>query len=225
MAVTGTYTARQIVRAALRKIGVIAKDTEATAAEMEDALFDLNVMLKSWQNEGYNLFNYASQQVTLTTAASYDLDPVRPLRILSCRFKRNGIELPMQQLTRNEYDTLPKKDTTGTPTTFYYDKQREAAKLYVWPVLASASSETLQITYEQEYEDMTDLDSVVPIPGEWWEACVYSLAGRVADGLQISGPDVDRVIARGELLIRNALAADREGSVYFGEAWGGDAYH
>ena len=133
MATTGTYTTRDLVEDALRKIGVVAIDDPMTADESAHALRALDRLMKSWQNRGYSLWLNATQTLTLTTSASYTLSPVRPLRILNARLVRSGIETPMQELTREEYDDLPLKSATGVPTTFYYDRQREASLCLAGP--------------------------------------------------------------------------------------------
>lgn len=209
--VTATYTNRQIVTDAFRKIGVVATDSTMTADEAATGARALNRLLKAFQNRGYNLWTTTQLTVSLTTAASYTMTPVRPIRIHGARFVRSGIETPMQELTRQEYDDLPIKTATGIPTCYYYDRQKEAALLYVWPVLAAANGETLKVTYEREIADV-DLDAAADVPGEWWDAVVYNLAARLADDFQVDAPSV---VARAEEELRLALAADREGSVWF----------
>lgn len=214
MAVTGTKTVRQIVTAALRKAQVTAIDLDPEAAEAEEAREELNRMLKAWQNKRYNLWTKASASLPLTTAASYTLDPIRPLRILTARYTASGVEIPMYELSRQEYDELPQKAATGTPTQFHYDKQREAAKLYVWPLLATASGETIEYTYERELEDIDDLDAVIDVPGEWWDAVVLNLACRMAETFNTPIPQTTYLRADAELM--QALGDDQEASVYFG---------
>lgn len=211
MAVTGTYTYREMITDALREAGVVSIGDEADAEEILVGLRAANRLLKSWQNQGWNLWAYASQSVTLTTAASYTLSPVRPIQIASVRYKQNGREMPMIQMTRDEYDTLPQKTTTGTPTQFYYDKQREAALLYVWPVLATASGQTLEITYIREFEDVT-LDAAADIPGEAYEAFHLNLAARLSSMFGMRDPFL---FQQAEMALQKMLAMDSEGSVSF----------
>lgn len=214
MAVTGTRTIRQMCTAALRRAQVTAIDEDPEAADLAEAMDELDFMLKSWQNSGYQIWAYTSGSLTLTTSAAHTLDPVRPLQIVTARFKRNGIEIPMQQITRTEYDNLPQKTSQGTPTQFYYDRQREAARFYVWPVLATASGETVEYTYVRELEDVTDPDAVLDVPGEWWEATVYGLAARLAETYNLN--DVYAKLApRAAVKLDEALSFDREGSVFF----------
>lgn len=214
MAVTGTYTNREICTDALRKIGVVALDETATAEEIETARTALDRLLKSWQNRDIEIWTKASQTVTLTTSASYTLDPVRPLSIDNVNLKRSGIETPMCRMTRDEYDTLPDKTSTGLPTQFYYDRQRESALLYIWPVLSSASGETLEITYTREIEDVV-LTEAADVPGEWYDAVVYGLASRLIDDFGIGEPKASRIMQRAAFLEDEALGFDREESVFF----------
>lgn len=213
MAVTATYTYREICENALRKIGVIAKDEAAEADDIDTAVFALNIMLKAWQNYEVDLFLVASQSVTLTTAASYTLSPVRPLSISQVNYK-SGTETPMTRMTREEYDSLPDKTTTGTPTTFYYDRQRESAKLYIWPVMASVTTETLEVTYIREVEDAS-LETAIDIPGEWYLAAVYGLADLLVDDYNIKEPRATRIERKAARYLSDALAFDNEGSVTF----------
>jgi hypothetical protein len=199
-----------ICQDALRKIGVIAQDQAATANEMETARKALGRMLWSWQNRGYMLFSVASTSVAMSTSASYALVP-RPLAVQSVRFKRSTVELPMTQLTREEYDTLPVKTTTGTPTTWYYDRQVNSGTIYVWPLLATATSETLEITYVRSLDD-PELTADADFPVEWEDAVVYGLASRLSDDFMVNVPNV---IARAERELSQALAGDREESIYF----------
>lgn len=214
MAVTATKTVRDIVTAALRKANITGFGENPAAEDADEAMRDLNVMLKGWQNRGYNIWAKAGMTVTLTTAASYALTPARPLRLLSARLKRSGTEIPMIPLVRDEYDRLPNKAATGTPTQFYYDRQKEAGTLFVWPVLAAASGETVEITYERELEDIASLNDSIDVPGEWWDAVIHSLAARMAESLGLSTAGI--LAARAAEAVQLALAFDHEGSVFIG---------
>ena len=215
MATTATRTARQIVTRALRLSGVVGFGEDPAAEYMETGLELLDDMLKGWQNDRHHLWAETSQTLALTTSASYSLSPVRPLRISSARYKRSASasEQPMLQMTRDEYDNQPNKATTGTPTQFYYDRQREAAVFYVWPVPDATAGQTIEITYERELEDITGPNDTVDLPSEWFEAAVYNLAIRVTDIIPTrANPNLER---RAMEILRMAKASDLEGSVIF----------
>lgn len=216
MAVTGTKTVNDVCTAALRKAGILALGDSAAPEEMAEAISELNLMLKEWQSGGYNLWTKTSGTLTLTVGASQTLSPARPIRILSARYKASASasELPMTGMTRMEYDNLPNKTTTGTPTSFHYDRQRENAVFYVWPAIASATGQTIEYTYEREIEDVTAGSETLDMPGEWWSAVVYNLALRMAESVPLPAR-VQVLTARAYDLLDVARAGDQEGSVFF----------
>lgn len=220
MAVTATATVREIVTDALLKIGVTPIGQPPVAAESDLARRTLSRMLKAWQTEGHPVYLRALLQPALTTAASYTLTPARPLRILSVRLKTGGLESPMAELTRDEYDALPDKDATGRPSTWYYDRQREAALLYIWPVLSVRDDETLEITYEREIDDHASLSDTVDAPMEWHEAIIYGLADRLSSDFPTDPMRTAKIKAEAELARRRAIGSDAEASVMFEAADG-----
>jgi hypothetical protein len=216
MATTGVQTVRDIVEDALLDLEVGAIGTAARANLAVHAVRVLNRVMKSWQlMDGAPSFLKASQSLTLTTAASYTLDPERPVRILSARLKRSSIETPMFRLTRDEYDELPQKLVTGLPTQFYYDRQKEDALFYVWPVLVAANGETVEITYERELEDVGINDNI-DLPGEWWDVAVLQLASRLVHAYGSEAAKAS-IPGRAAAALNMALGAGADGeSVYFG---------
>lgn len=218
MAVTGTQTVLDIVTDALLDLEVGAMGTAQKGIFTAHAVRHLNRIMKAWQlDDAAPSFLKASQTLTLTTAASYTLSPERPVRILSARFKRSGQEIPMIRLTRDEYDCLPIKTTTGTPTQFYYDRQKEDALFYVWPVLATAAGETVEITFEREFEDV-DITDTIDLPGEWWDVAVLQLASRLVHAYG-SEAAKQSIPMRAEMALNKALGAAMDGeSVSFARA-------
>ena len=217
MPVSQTQTVREITTQALIKLGVVSADNSAPEAfEADLAAAELNRMLKAWQAKHELLWTTARQSVTLTTDAEYTLSPERPFRILNARLKQSsGIEIPMNEMTRDEYDMLPLKTSTGLPTNFYFDRQRENARFLVWPVLSAANGETIEISYEREMEDVTDLNATIDVPAEWYDAVVYNLAARLSDSFMIQAPSIE---IKAQISLDLALSDSIEGSVYFGNA-------
>ena len=213
MAVTSTETVRDLVTDALLDIEAGTLGQPPSAEEMAHGVRHLGRMLKAWQGK-YMQFLNTGGSLTMTTAASYTLSPVRPLKILSARLKVNGIETPMIEMSRNEYDELPDKTSTGRPTQFYYDRQKEAALFYVWPVLSTAAGETVEYTYAREFEDISGASDIIDIPAEWYDAVVKNLAVRLS---HTYGSAERRQMIRIEAkdALDEALAGDLDGSAFF----------
>lgn len=215
MAVTATLTARQLVEAALRKAGVLDGAEQAEAQMAANAIEELNRMLKAWQAT-FGLWTRDTQVVTVTNAAqSYTLAaPARPVRVLAARYRRGGIDTPMQRLTRDEYEDLPVKAAAGLPSSYYYERKREQGTLFVWPVLAVAAGETIRLTIEREIEDVTAPGDAVDVPAEWYDAVVYGLASRLCDDYERSTATAERIRARAAMALKEAQAFDMDETVY-----------
>lgn len=226
MATTQTKTIRETIKAAARKGGLIDVREDLTPDEYAVGIETLNDMLKAWQNIPYKLWTKTSGTLAAPTlainTASFTMDPVRPMEILNMRFKQtDGIETPMEEMSREEYDNLPNKLITGCPNGYHYDRQREAAKLFIWPVLASVTTESIVYTYERELEDVTALTETLDCPGETYLAIQYNLAIFLCH--DFNSPVPEQVASAAGSLLKDAETFDREKDYEFG--FGSEYFH
>lgn len=208
-----SMTAANLATFALRKAGIVSIYDTPSAEDMAETIRDLNMMLKSWQRSGPNLFRQTFGSATLVAATgSYVLSP-RPYKVIEARFRNaSARDLPMREMTRQEYVDLPHKTSSGTPTSYYVDRQRASTTLYVWPVPASVTTETIQYTYQRVIEDIDSGSDDLDIPQEWFETVGYALAERVLDAFDKENPFIRRRAAQ---LYQAALDDDREAVVRF----------
>jgi hypothetical protein len=209
MTTTATYTAGQICTAAFRQCGVVAIDRDAEAEEMDIALMTLNVMLKAIQIPTATLWKISTGSITITDATASYAVTGRPVNIDSVNYRRSGADLPMLRLTWEEYRDLPDKASAGQPTQFHYQRLRETATLYVWPVLATAAGETLEWSGRAEIEDVAATTDTLDVPGEWYEAIIYGLADRLCDAFPVAPQRRQIIMARAESALRKAEDGDR----------------
>ena len=211
-----SLTALQVIDYALKKINLVGRG-QSTPSELSDgALLELNVMLKEWMKYD-SIWRLTDTSVAPTAStASVSLSVANPYRVIDVRFRNtSSIDIPMTELTRQEYYDIPLKTSTGTPTSWYYDPQRASDTLYIWPVLSSVTTETLRFTYQRRYEDVDALGNEIDVPQEHLSVVGYNLAARLADEFGKSGPHIDRIIARAEMMLQEALDADRADVVRF----------
>jgi len=210
-----SLTARQIVAYALQKINILAKGASPIGEDSDAALVELNIMLKEWQcypqiwrlTEGYIAI--------VANTQGYNLNP-RPYRIIDARYRDvNALDISMHPLTRQKYWDLPDKTSNGIPTSFYFDPQRSTTAIYVWPLLSSATTESLRVTYQRRYEDVDDLDNEVDVDQEHLSVVGMNLAARLADDYGRQGPHIDRVVARAQMLIEKMQDFDRPEVIRF----------
>lgn len=210
-------TARQVITFALRKIRVIGEGEDPTAAQAADAVTELNLLLKEWQRYPslWRLTEGTLPLVADTYSYALNTPTAIPHRIISARYRdANGRTLPMELIDRDEYYDLP-ETTTGIPTSFYVDYQRDAPTVFLWQAPASVTSEAITYTYLRKFQDISSLDDEIDVRSEHLSAVGYALAERIADDYGKSGATVDRVTQRAIVLLEQALDADRPDFVQF----------
>lgn len=208
-------TARQVIQYALEKINILAKGQTLTVEHSDAAMRELNVMLKEWMAYPA-IWRLQEGFINLTNAtSSYALTP-RPYRIIDVRYRNSsGTDLPMEELTRQEYYDLPIKTTAGIPTQWYFEPQQATTSLFVWPVKATVTTETFRVTYQRFIDDIDDLGNNIDCTPEWLGTLGYNLAARCADDYGRSGPHIDRIIARAEALFERMADFDRPEVIRF----------
>src|SRR4030067_833979 len=112
-------------------------------------------------------FSLTARQVIVYALQKLNVLPLTPVRIRSTPYRDPSSNvLPMRLFTRQEYFALPTKTSAGTPTQYYFDPQRGAPTLYVWPVKATVTTETFKVTYHKRTDDLDDLANDIDIPQE-----------------------------------------------------------
>jgi len=210
-----SINARQLIQYALEKINIVAEGQSMSDTAAEKGRIELNLLLHSWQkhpalwrtSEGYVGLIANTPAIALTP---------RPYRVLDCRFRQTtGIDIPMVELTKQEYMDLPNKTTTGIPTQWYFEPQRDSSNLYAWPVLSSVTTETVRVTYQRRFEDIDDLANDIDITQEHLDTVRMNLAARLADSYGRAGPHIDRIIQRSESLREEMEDCDRPETLRF----------
>lgn len=212
---TFTMTAAEVIAYALRKIGIVRGTQAVPPDDAEDARIELEVMMKEWAFTGPYITTKAEGSLTLTNATqSYDLTTTRPLRILHARYRNSSsLDLPMELLTRDEYYSLPNKASAGTPTQYFFDPQSSSQTLFIWPVPATVTTETVKYTYQRRIQDIGVLTNTIDIAPEWLSTVGYGLAARLLDEYGIDDNIGSRIRERAQALRTAAMDFDRDDMV------------
>jgi hypothetical protein len=212
----------QVIDAALRVLGVIRSgDTSNNDVNMESDCFQaLNLMLKSWQNYGIQLWKRKAVTVPLTAGtASYTVkvggtvNIATPLRIVDAyRRSSTNNDTMMTVLSRNEYDFLSNKSAAGTPTQWFYDYLDTQGVLYPWPV--PDSNTNMVIVYQAPYDDSDTTNNDLDYPAQWQEAVKWNLAVRLAP--EFGRPLTPEIVALASTTLKEAIEGSyEEASVFF----------
>ena len=187
-----TLNRNALITRALKMISVISASQTPTASEINDGSEALNLLLKSWQADGLQLWTVTQKSVTpvqgqykYTFGSGGDIDvdgqPVEVFEVYR-RTTTTVLDVPIKRLSRSDYWRLGDKNTEGTPTQFYFDPQLNLNNFYIWPS-ADASfvlDNTIEILYQKPFDDMDSSTDTLAFPQSWELAVVYGLAHLLA---------------------------------------------
>lgn len=169
-------TARSIITAALRKLGVLASGENPRADEANDALLALNGMLASWGTSQLLVPRVAQEELVVSTQAV--TLTTRPMRVLDSTALDGTLSYPIVSVLRDDWFAIADVARTGRPSVLWWDEKLSPLTVYFWPVPDKAYTVTLQRWDPLSAFDT--LDSVMDLPAEYERAILFNLAVEVA---------------------------------------------
>lgn len=234
MSATFTLNRDQVITGALRLLGVLGQGDSPDPIQVQDAAEALNVLVKSWQADGLQLWKVKKYTLALVQGqheydTTTDMGIDKPLKVLHCLLHDipSDTDVLMVTLTREEYDSLSNKNSESAPVQYYYTPGITSGTLFVYPDVSESAALNKQIiiTYQSRFDDMLDSDSVIDFPNEWVRALKYGVAVELAYEYGYPTKDRDRLINHAEKIKLDVMSFDQEsGSIYFGKRnlWGYD---
>lgn len=223
-----------IIKRALRIIGVLAQGETPTTNQTTEAAVALNGLVKAWEADGMPLWAIKSFNVPLTTGVStYQIglgktvNTPKPLKVIQA-FNHNvssNVDVPIRIITRQEYNILGNKTSTGNPIQVYYEPLNEYGILHVFPVPSTVeqTANTIVIHYQRPFEDFDAANDTPDFPQEWYDAITYGLATRLAPEYGLDSTSRKTLWQEMSVIKQEALNFGlEEGSLYFGRenrAW------
>jgi len=83
--------------------------------------------------------------------------------------------IPMTQMSREEYDSLSRKDSTGIPLQFYVDTQATFNDIYIWPT-PIATGPVVRLDVQRQLDSPFSVNDDVAFPAEWFLPLATNLA-------------------------------------------------
>jgi hypothetical protein len=223
---------KEVVKEALRLIGVGVTGESLSAEEISDGLRVLNRQIKALQAEGLQLWKRTQLSVNLTDGKSTytlgntggeDITTPRPLKVLSAvRENSDGGVARMEQLAYEDYWNLPDKSSKGIPVQFFFNppvpSNANLADLVLWPTPDStaASDWTIELVIQEPLEDIDKGSDDLDFPPYYEEALVYGLAYRLAPEYGLSLQERQLLSRDSNQALNRAMDFDVEwGSSYF----------
>ncbi|CAB4145518.1 hypothetical protein UFOVP1204_17 [uncultured Caudovirales phage] len=163
------------------------------------------------------VFQFTNDGVTYTTNATvpeatyeadqlywFDLDPTQQARyfvvkdatstamdIDSFYTTGNPRETPMSRQSQYDYLAQPNKTMQGRPIQIWFNRQREAPVIYVWPTPnASYSTNQMVVSRKRQIMDVGTLAETLDIPQRWYNSIISSLAYNLSCECPIVKPEM-----------------------------------
>ena len=204
MSSTYTVTRDQIITLALRKLGVLEIGATPDTETIANASMSLNLLIKMMSTDGLKLWKISELIIPITanqtsyilggstSTLMYDsLNPTvaitdKPLKVIQ-GFYRNlqnspPIDVPVMMISKQEYNILGSKKSTGVANTLFYDPRKLNGVLYVYltPNTYSQTNLQLHLIAQMPLDDLNSALEVPDFPNEWMNCLVWNLADQMS---------------------------------------------
>jgi hypothetical protein len=183
-----------IITTALRKLQVIELGVTPDADTITNAAQSLNIMIKAWQSNGIKLWTIDEYTLPLVTNQNaYTISPAgpdlvgnKPLKVIQAWLRNTqvtpNIDTPLQILSKQEYNILGSKQSTGTANSIFYDVRATTGILYVYlmPDANTAAHYQLHFVAQRPMTDIATGTDIPDFPTEWQQALIWGLADELA---------------------------------------------
>lgn len=188
-------TGEDIIKRALRKIGVLAAGVTPKYDMANDALEECNDMLASWANQGkliYQIYNEefslsaSTQDYTIGDGGDFDTDWPTIIESIKIRTSEN-YDYDMKELTNEQWMNIRDKSVeTDIPRNWNYNRAHPLGTIKFYPI--PSGTVTALIASWKQFTALT-LTGTVTLPPGYKEHLVLQLAMRLA-------PDYEKPISR-----------------------------
>jgi len=176
---------RELINAALGHIGAAENVNGPTAAQVDDALKQVNRMLYSWSSQRNGIYAITTESFDLSSGvADYtygsggDFDAVRPIQILDCWYRDNGSDYTVLETTHHNFARITDKSLQGSPDVFLLKDEYPKAQVTFYPV--PDDSYGIHFHVWKPLNQYTNSANDLNLPPEYEEAVEWNLALRLA---------------------------------------------
>ena len=154
-----------------------------TGYDLKTATRSLNLMLADWANRGLNRWTMTQTSTTLTSGtANYTLG-ADTIDILSAVIRTGSdstqSDISLTRISRDAYLSITNKNTTGSPTQFYVDRQINPI-VKLWPTPDSVYTYTLVFDRLVRMDDADSSLNTLDVPFRFYPCLAAGLAYYIA---------------------------------------------
>lgn len=198
---TGSTTASDLIKSAMRKLRVYKPGEAIDDAEIIDNLEVLNTMLDAWSADNLMVpyskteaFSLTAGQSLFTIGPGGDFSTTRPNDVdVKSSYIRDssGNDYTLLPMTEREYNSLgDKSPSSSTPAYLWYNPQYPLGRLQF--DCPSSSGLTLYLVSQKPLDEFPDITTELVLPHGYKQTIVYNLAVILAPEY---GKSVDGAVA------------------------------
>jgi hypothetical protein len=224
-----------IIGRALRIIGAVSQGATPTSVQYTEGAEALNDIVKEWQVvHGMPLWKIRTcSPITMVSGqrnynvgldASNDIVQEAPLKILNAWIRStSNTDQPMNLISKDFYDSLSTKLSTGTPNQLYYHVPGAISNtenmgtiwLYLTPDATAVSTYTLNFTGHYSFQNFNASTDVPDFPQYWYNAIKWGLADQLAYEYGLGATERAQISKKAGVHIQMALdGGTEEGSMF-----------
>lgn len=179
-------TALDLIKGAMRLVGVIATGETPSPDEANDGLNTLNDLLETWTTENLSVYGELNESFNTvggqgSPASPYTIGPsgnfntVRPVRIAGAYCTFNGVDFPIDLIGQDEYNLISLK-TMQQPIVqkMLYVPENPLGKILLWPVPSGVIP--LVMSTDRILTSVATLSTVIIYPPGYYIAMKHALA-------------------------------------------------
>ena len=149
-----------------------------TGYDLKTAKRSLNLLFADWANRGLNQWTIAQRTETVTQGDADITLGADVIDVLSMVVRRDGTDINMERVSRDEYLGIPDKTTQARPTQFFIDRQITPV-LKIWP---APENNTDVLIYDAltRIDDADTFTNTVEVPFRFYPCLAAGLAYYIA---------------------------------------------
>lgn len=213
-------TKNQLIESALRKLGVLAEGQTPSAQNYLDSTITLNTVIAELKSAGMPLWarvEYSFIPVTnvYSIGSGMTLNTLFPVRLLQAYRTENNTKIPMELVSRQDFNILP-NSSTGSPIKLNYQPFVNYGVVSLWPTPAASNTATVTLVYQRPFQYFTtSTTETLDFPEEWYSAIIYNLAVRLAPEWGVPLPDRQLLIQEAKMYTEDALLNGQEDASFY----------
>jgi hypothetical protein len=171
-----------------------------TARHILSARRSMRFMMADWATKDYHDFRIrqdtlplVESQAAYVAGTDFDLDVggVNIVDIIDVVLRRDGVDTPVEFMSRAEFLNIPEKDTEGRADRVFIDKGRDGITMTFWTVPENSTDEII-FNAVRKFEDSDTAADTADVHYYMYDAFAYGLAFRLAE--KFSPPELEQAL-------------------------------